>query len=187
MKLIIQEHNFLFKAVASALKGRILSRDAKHQKAIAIIRKDLEMFSMTGMVASQTFFLHALAEAYCAAGQVGERLEVILKSEQVERKIGEACHKFALQRIKGDLYRLGGDETASEEAYLNAIAVAQEEAAKLLELKAVKRLSRLRESQGKASQAKQMLQEVYAWFTEGVDTPMLNQARELLEELASQY
>jgi hypothetical protein len=51
-----------------------------------------------------------------------------------------------------------------------------------LELEAVKRLALLWQKQGKGNQAKQMLQEVYDWFTEGFDTPMLVEARGLLED-----
>ena len=90
-----------------------------------------------------------------------------------------------MQRIKGDLYLFGGDKTAAEEAYLAAIATAQEQSAKLLELQAVKGLVRLWQRQGKHEQAREMLQPVYDWFTEGFDNPMLVEARELLEALAS--
>jgi len=185
MELTTQEHYFFYEAIARAFHGRLLSRDAKHQEAIASIQKGWEMFSMTGMVASRTFFLHALAEAYCAAGRVEDGLEMILKAEQIEKETGEARHKSALQRIKGDLYRLGGDETAAEKAYMDAIDMAQEESTKLLELEAVKRLASLWQVQGKAKQAIPMLQEVYDWFTEGFDTPMLIEARDMLEALAS--
>ena len=55
----------------------------------------------------------------------------------------------------------------------------------MLELEAATQLARLWQRQGKAKQARRMLQEVYDWFTEGFDTPMLVEARELLEDLAS--
>jgi len=67
----------------------------------------------------------------------------VLRAEQVEQETGEARHKSAMQRIKGDLYFLAEDETAAEKAYLHAIVVAQEESTKLHELEAVKQLARL--------------------------------------------
>jgi hypothetical protein len=45
-------------------------------------------------------------------------------------------------------------------------------------------LSRLWQSQGKQAQAKQMLAEIYGWFTEGFDTADLKEAQTLLEELS---
>lgn len=184
LELTTKEHYFFFEAVARAFKGRVLSREGKHQEAIASIQKALEMFYTTGMVTLQLLFLHALAEAYCAAGRVEEGLDVITKAEQIEVKISEAWNKSSIQKIKGDLYLLQGDETAAEEAYQAAVTTAREQSAKLLELEAVKKLARLWQRQGKVNQANQILQEVYDWFTEGFDTPMLVEARELLEEFA---
>jgi predicted ATPase len=43
---------------------------------------------------------------------------------------------------------------------------------------------RLWQEQGKREEARQMLAEIYGWFTEGSDTPDLQEARALLEELS---
>ena len=42
-------------------------------------------------------------------------------------------------------------------------------------------LSRLRRQQGRRQEARQLLAEVYGWFTEGFDTADLQEARALLE------
>ena len=44
-------------------------------------------------------------------------------------------------------------------------------------------LSRLWQKQGKKPEARQMLAEIYDWFTEGFDTVDLKEAKALLEEL----
>jgi len=44
-------------------------------------------------------------------------------------------------------------------------------------------LSRLGQHQGKKDEARQMLAEIYGWFTEGFDTKDLQEAKVLLEEL----
>jgi predicted ATPase len=46
-------------------------------------------------------------------------------------------------------------------------------------------LARLWQQQGKATEAHQMLSEVYHWFTEGFDTKDLQEAKALLAELAT--
>jgi len=51
------------------------------------------------------------------------------------------------------------------------------------ELRAVMNLSRLWQQQGKKNEARQMLAEIYGWFTEGFDTADLQEAKALLEEL----
>jgi hypothetical protein len=45
-------------------------------------------------------------------------------------------------------------------------------------------LARLGQQQGKKVEARQMLAEVYGWFTEGFDTVDLKEARALLDTLA---
>jgi len=44
-------------------------------------------------------------------------------------------------------------------------------------------LARLWQQQGKTTEARQMLAEIYGWFTEGFDTKDLQEAKALLEEL----
>jgi predicted ATPase len=45
-------------------------------------------------------------------------------------------------------------------------------------------LSRLWQRQGKKAEARQLLAEVYGWFTEGFETKDLQEAKALLEELS---
>jgi len=44
-------------------------------------------------------------------------------------------------------------------------------------------LSRLWQQQGRKEEARQMLSEVYTWFTEGFETTDLQDAKALLDEL----
>jgi predicted ATPase len=64
-----------------------------------------------------------------------------------------------------------------------ALDVACRHEVKALELRAAMSLSRLYQQQGKKEEARQMLAEVYNWFTEGFDTKDLQEAKALLEEL----
>jgi hypothetical protein len=67
--------------------------------------------------------------------------------------------------------------------FLKAIEIARRQQAKSLELRAVTSLSQLWQSQGKKDEARQMLAEIYGWFTEGFDTKDLQEAKALLDEL----
>jgi predicted ATPase len=70
-----------------------------------------------------------------------------------------------------------------EACFLRAIAIARHQQTKSHELRAVRSLSRLWQRQGKREDARQMLVEVYNWFTEGADTADMQEAQALLEEL----
>jgi predicted ATPase len=46
-------------------------------------------------------------------------------------------------------------------------------------------MARLWRDQGKPRQARELLAPVYGWFTEGFNTPDLQEAKALLDELAA--
>jgi predicted ATPase len=75
-------------------------------------------------------------------------------------------------------------EAEAEGYFHKAIDIARRQQAKSLELRAVMSLSRLWQQQGKKEEARQMLAEIYGWFTEGFDTADLKEAKALLDELS---
>ena len=88
--------------------------------------------------------------------------ELLLKAEGRKRQAGET----------------------PEACFRQALEVARQQQAKSLELRAAMSLSRLWQQQGKHDAARQLLPEVYAWFSEGLDTVDLQEAKTLLEQLA---
>ena len=66
---------------------------------------------------------------------------------------------------------------------IHALSIAEEQEAKLWELRAAVSLARLRRDQGRRAEARDLLAPVYGWFTEGFDTPDLKEAKALLNEL----
>ena len=96
--------------------------------------------------------------------------------------------------LEADIHRIAGEiallspeqDTAKAEAYFErALAVARQQQAKSLELRAAMSMARLWRDQRKPQQARELLAPVYGWFTEGFDTRDLKEAKALLEELAS--
>ena len=76
------------------------------------------------------------------------------------------------------------ESNARVEACLRqAIDVARRQQAKSLELRATVSLCRLLQQQGRGEEGRQMLAEIYGWFTEGFDTPDLQDAKALLDIL----
>jgi predicted ATPase len=65
------------------------------------------------------------------------------------------------------------------------VHVARKRAEKWWELHAAIRLARLWRDQGKRTEALDLLAPIYGWFTEALDTPLLKEAKELLDELAT--
>lgn len=87
-----------------------------------------------------------------------------------------------LHRLQGEIELAGGGPPADAEArFQRALDVARAQEAKWLELRAAIRLGRLWQDRGRTADLRDLLQPVYAWFTEGFDTPDLVDAKALLE------
>jgi predicted ATPase len=72
---------------------------------------------------------------------------------------------------------------AAEKCFQKALELARAQEAKGLELRAATELGRLWHEQGRQEEARALLTPVYDWFAEGFDTPDLQAARKLLNEL----
>ncbi len=99
---------------------------------------------------------------------------------------GERWYEAELHRLKGELlFKQSSDnQTEAESCFQQSISIAQNQSAKSWELRAATSLSRLYQQQGKRDEARQLLGDVYAFFTEGFDTADLKDAKALLDALA---
>jgi predicted ATPase len=102
---------------------------------------------------------------------------------QIVERTGERWFAAELNRNKGQLLLRQGHPEAAEELYRKALGIAQEQQAKLWELRASVSLARLHRDQGRRAKARDVLAPVYDWFTEGFDTPDLKDAKALLDTL----
>ena len=90
-----------------------------------------------------------------------------------------------VSRLQGELllHLPSPDVPQAEAAFLRALDVARYQQAKALELRATLSLARLWQGQGQREAARDLLAPLYAWFTEGFDTPDLQEAKTLLAAL----
>ena len=131
----------------------------------------------------------ALVEALAQVEQTGERwyeAEMYRLYGELSLRIGESeTGRAGERKILSDSPIPRFPVSSPEEAFQKAIEIARRQSAKSLELRAVMSLARLWQQQGKQHAARNMLSEIYGWFTEGFDTKDLQEARALLEELQS--
>jgi predicted ATPase len=73
---------------------------------------------------------------------------------------------------------------AAERCLWTAIELARWQGARLFELRATVSLARLMAHQGRRDEGCALLTGIYDWFTEGLETADLKEAKALLEELA---
>jgi predicted ATPase len=145
----------------------------------------LTAYQATGSGFFRPYHLGLLAEAYAKGGQAEEGLSVLAEALAVVHKTGERLYEAELYRLKGELLLARSTyQTAEAEAcFHQALNIARRQQAKSWELRAAMSLSRLWQRQGKRDEARQLLADVYSWFTEGFDTADLQEAKVLLAEL----
>ena len=186
---IATEHGFSFwHALGLVMRGWALAEQGAGASGIAQLRQGLAAWAATGGEAYRTYYLALLAEALGREGQIEEGLGVLAEALALMHSTGEAFHGAELHRLQGEfLLRQEAAEVACREAescFRRALTLARRQQAKSLELRAAMSLTRLYRKQDRQAEARPMLAECYDWFTEGFDTPDLQEAKALLEQVS---
>ena len=115
---------------------------------------------------------------WCPAKELGKR---------TISDVGSRFYEAEVHRLKGELVLASPreDHAEAETCFHQALDISRRQQAKSLELRAATSLARLWQSQGKRDEARELLAPVYSWFTEGLDTLDLIEAKALLDELAN--
>jgi predicted ATPase len=188
---ISTEHDFAFyRAMGIIMRGWALTQRAQVSDGIAEMRTGLDAYRVTGAEVLRPGYLSLLAEACGDVGHAEEGLGVLAEAQALAVKCREHWWQAELYRLKGELTLKRPSapssrrnvENEAEDYFGQALAVAKAQKAKSLELRAAMSLFRLRAGQSKSAEARRMLEETFAFFTEGFDTADLLEAKALLEQ-----
>jgi predicted ATPase len=187
---ISSEQDFvLFAAYCMSIQGWAEAQQGHLDTGIATMRRGLDEAAATGAELLRAFFLTGFAHVTGNVGQSEEGLRVLVEAQQVAERTGERFYEAELYRLKGELVLQSQVESPkskvdeAEECFLKAIEIARGQSAKSLELRSTVCLARLWQRQGRYREARRMLSEIDAWFTEGFDTADLKEAKTLLGTL----
>jgi predicted ATPase len=186
MALCTQHGLPLYLAFGTTLHGRAFAAQGQSAQGIAQMRQGITRWRSMGAEIMRTYMLALLAEAYREAGQMQEGLAVLTEAMSITDEQGERWWEAELYRLKGELLlALSPNSVADVEVCLHhALDIARRQQAKSLELRAAMSLARLWQCRGQPVEARKLLAPIYGWFTEGLNTADLCDARALLEELA---
>jgi predicted ATPase len=159
------------------------------QGGIVQLREALAAFDRTKTAIDRPLFLGLLAEAYASNGQAQEALAVL--DEALESVSGGRSffYEAELHRLRGSVLQQAGpqqDREAAEASFQQSLETARRQQARSLELRTLLALDKLRQAQGDPAErdiVRAMLAEAVDWFTEGLKTPDLREARTLLEAM----
>lgn len=205
--VIANEHGLaLYQATSTVARGWALIEQSQNEEAIELIRQGLAAHRATGTELLRPHFLALLAEAFDQAGQFEQALEVLEEALAVAHVDGERYYQAELYRLKGEVLlqqharraasrtfpvvtpadRAGSLAAGNAIGCLNqALQIARQQQARSFELRAAMSLGRFYQSQGRKQEAQQLISQTYEKFREGFETKDLQEAKALLDGLAS--
>jgi class 3 adenylate cyclase/predicted ATPase len=180
---VSNEHGFpLWLGVGLLQHGRSSTALGQVQDGLAVLARGLSVLRAAGTVVHTPRALCSLAEAHAKVGHLEEAQNCLVEAAQLIETTQERCDEAELHRLRGDMMNARGDHAVAEENYHRALAVAERQGAKTLGLRAATSLAHLWRDRGKCTDAHDLLARVYGSFTEGFDTPLLQDAKALLDQ-----
>jgi class 3 adenylate cyclase/predicted ATPase len=178
----------LIVAVGTSMRGWALAMQGQGEEGIAQVRQGMAAWRATGAVLAGPGLCCLLAEIAHHRGHTADGLQALAEAQTVMEQNEQRMWGAVIARLRGVLLlrQPGPPPEEAEACFQQALALARRQEAKALELRAATSLARLWQQQGKSDEAKQVLGDVYHWFTEGFDTADLKDAQTLLDELAEE-
>jgi len=180
------EQGFAFMGlVIRTLHGARLAQQGRVDEGIRDLKRGIEAHLTSGARFAVPPFFEFLAEAYLSIEQTEQGLAAIAEGLALSHSGGEHWVDAELYRLRGEFLLIGPlpDAAQAESCFVRSLEIARAQESKSFELRTATSLGRLWQRQGKEREARELLQPVYTWFTEGFDTHDLVTARELLDSL----
>jgi len=186
-----KKHDFeLFRLLGEINRGWLIAEDGRPEEGLTRIQYGLSMFQAIGSELGRPTFLGMLAGVYDQLERWDDALATVDEALVLAEQTGLHYCDAELQRLKGTfLLRSRGSggapdpEREAESRFVDALEIARRQQSKFQEIRTATSLARLWQGQAKREQARALLADVYAWFTEGFETPDLVDAKAVLDEL----
>ena len=172
-----------WRPIGTIYRGWAKAKAGDVTEGVSLLRAGSDAYRATGARTWMPHHLALLASAYEMAGQVEAAVTALDEASRIVETTGEGWFAAEVDRHKAELNSRQGNFAGAEERYLKALGIAQEQGARLWELRAAMGVARLRREQGRQAEARDILAPIHGWFTEGFDTADLKAAKVLLDEL----
>jgi predicted ATPase len=166
------------------LRGAALIGQGAVDEAIARIREGVTRWTRLGHTLLLPYGLAFLAEGLERHGDRTAARAALQEGLNTAVATGEHLWDAELHRLTGTVLLAENKLNEGEASLQQAIRIAQSQKAKSLELRAARDLARLWGEQGRRTEGRDLVAQVYSWFTEGFDTVDMKEAKALLDQLA---
>jgi predicted ATPase len=172
-------------AWGTSVRGWALAMQGQGEAGLAQVRQGIASFRATGAALFVPYFCTVLADVCDHLGHMEDGLQALAEAYTLVEQHDERWWEAEVARLRGVLLlrQTGTPQAEAETCFQQALTVARRQQAKSLELRAAMSLSRLWQQQGQRDKARELLVPIYGWFTEGFETPDLQEAQALLQAL----
>jgi class 3 adenylate cyclase len=184
---ICAEYRFdYYGAWSSLVRAWAIAESGQLDEGLAAYAAALEEFRRTGAGLRISHHLGLRAALLGKAGKASDGLALIDEALAIAKANNESWCNAELHRQRGELGLLASSpevETQVDREFQTAIETAAAQGAKLPELRASVARAKLQAARGRRQQARDILAPIYSWFTEGLETQDLLEARAILTDL----
>ncbi len=176
----------LYLAYAAVFSSWACARLGDKEAGVKELRQALAALTGQGVKAVVPLFQGLLAELEADGQAAEEALRRIDQALVLASETGEHQSDAFLHRIRGEILskRDPANTASAEEAFLTAIAVAQQQKAKSFELRAALALAKLCQSSNRAADAHAVLASALEGFSPIPESPEIEEAQTFLAALA---
>ena len=175
----------LWVAFGKVQQASMRFQDQRSDSALDELRESVVAIPQMGVNTITSYYMTLLVRAYQQAGRNADGLKVLDDAQASIDARGERWWEAEVRRLRGELLLASSAANVgdAEACFERALDISRKQEAKSLELRAAMSLARSWQRQGKQKDARQLLSDCHAWFTEGFDTQDLKDAKALLDEL----
>jgi hypothetical protein len=174
-----------YHAVALGQKGELLVKRGEVE-GVALLRHAIDVLDAGRHVLLQSTFYTSLAQGLALDRRFAEALAAVdAAMPETTQNRGRSFDVPEMLRIKGELLaaKPDPDNESAERHYALALELARRQRALGWEMRAAMAAARLWARQGRADQARVLLERTYGRFSQGFETADLRDARRVLSEL----
>jgi tetratricopeptide (TPR) repeat protein len=183
---LAKEHRInLFALYSQFGRGCALAKLGQKEQAIFEIREGIKEARRSNLGYMRGVMLGWLATVQAEIGDSETALSTVDEALRQTNDISGRAWEAELRRLRGDILLATRPDTEveAEFSYSDAIMVARTQSARSLELRATTSLARFLRARGRHDEARAHLIPIFSWFTEGLDTADLKEAKQLHDEL----
>ena len=179
------EHDIpYYLAWTTFLQGWAMAENGHVNQAMSQMEQSLADLQAMQAGLRRPYYLGLLAEAYGTAGRIEDGLSLLTDAIAIAAEQEQNLYEPDLHRVRGELlWKRNSPYDAIEACFRQAIDVARQQEAKLMELRATTSLAQLLDHQGNGAEARRVLTGVVEWFREGYATADLRKAQATLHTI----